>query len=578
MLYSILKDDEPKNTVNIIKNILNDLHLELNEEVFIDDEKSSPVSVRLSLKNNYLIGTNGKGTSRENALASAYAEFIERLQNLILIPENLKYLYIIPDKTENENNIRSWDNKLKKYFNSKLTLYRKFKDRKGTYDKLLFCPFYSVKKQDVYSLPYNVISRIKGSNGMSAGNTLEEAIVQGLSEVCERYALRKIIINKKPLPSFPKETYLKYENIKRIINYFNDNGFNVHIKDASLDGKIPVVCSIIEDTKNNIFCPSFGAHPSLPIAIERTLTEFTQGLMLSKLRKVNLIGYPCYSKEKIKYTSSEDMYLSLFQRKIAYEKDSKVGKLFFDYEPSFNYFEGTWISENKSYNNKELLKFLTDKVLNIADDIYIRNVSFLGFPSVDIFVPELSDVIPYKEKQLLLENLDNLWAVYNQNPNKEDYNIHSLLQLAEKYSFNEISKSKKIFRVPFEYIALLCSIVLNDSGRAIKYVDVILGQNKYNQFYTEEQISTFKIIKDYYLYAKKSETADCIKSMLKKKYKKNDVDYAVQVIDELTYEMVLDIVLKKGKPKHFANKRLLKKLENKYKKNLPNQMLLKNIF
>lgn len=577
MLYSIFKDNKPLNTINEIKNIIENLNIQLKEDVFVDNNSSAPVSVRLCFKNNENIGTNGKGTCIENAMASAYAEFMERLQNLVLLPNNLKYLNIIPDKIVSDGNIVFNDIKLQKYFHKKLLIYKKINESKP--DKnLLYCPFYSVKKQSLCNLPIQVIGKIVGTNGMAAGNTLEEAIVQGLSEICERYALKEIYKKKLALPNIPKEIYLKYENIKNMIDYFESNGFKIYIKDASLNGKLPVICTIFEDTINNIFIPSVGSHPSIPIAIERTLTEFTQGMVLSELRKTNFIPYPYFSQERLKYTSIEEQYNSLFLCKNSYERTNELSKIFFNNNSSYNFSSETWVAENKIFTNKELLKFLTDKLINISDDIYIRYISFLGFPTVYIFIPELSDVVDYTEENLSKERLDTFWSSYNITSDKQAYNIESLLKLAEIYSFTECSESRKIFCVPFEYIALLCSIVLNDVDRVLKFYRIVVEQNKIYKFYTDNQLEILNIINDYYtLISQKVDISDCIKN-LRKKYKKANVSCMLDIVNELTFEMILDIIIKKKKTKVFRNKKLIKQLENKYKQNLPNQLCLKDIF
>lgn len=567
MLYSILKDDEPKNTVEKIKKILKTLNINLEENFYVDNDCNAPISLRLNIKNNWHLGTNGKGTSKENALASAYAEFIERLQNLFLFDDYNDVVYLVPDKIKVDKTVNFANKNLEKYFNKKLLIHKKLKKNNEFYDENYLFPFFSIKEQKIYNIPYNILVRTKGSNGMAAGNTLEEALVQGLSEVCERYALKKIIEEELLLKEIPKESYLKYENIKKMILYYENNGFKIHIKDATLNGKVPVVCTIIEDIKNNIFCPSFGSHPSFPIAIERTLTEFAQGMMLSKFRKYNFIGYSFYSKEKLKYTSKQNIYKALFMHKVAFEKIPKYEKQFFDNNIVSVMPDDTFILENKKYNNKELLSFLTNRILKFSDDIYIRDVSFLGFPSVDIFIPNITDIAEYNEKNIKNRMLDIYWSVYHKNSDKESYNIYSLLKLAELFSFTDTLTSSKVFQVPFEYIALLCSLVLKDSRKIIKYIDVILGQNRIQENYEENQILTFKIIKDFYN-----------KKELHKKYKKADIDYALDVINNLTFDDVLNISIKKQKIKTLKMKMLFQKLERLYKKNMPNQISLGNIF
>lgn len=57
-------------------------------------------------------------------------------------------------------------------------------------------------KTPVY-IPVNIIANLYASNGMSAGNTQNEARVQGLSEVFERYVKNRIISERISLPKIP---------------------------------------------------------------------------------------------------------------------------------------------------------------------------------------------------------------------------------------------------------------------------------------------------------------------------------------------------------------------------------------
>ena len=79
MNYSIYKDDKPEQTVDKIKSILNNLGIETVED-FKRHKENEVASVRITIKGSNDTGTNGKGTTEEKALASGYAEFMERLQ------------------------------------------------------------------------------------------------------------------------------------------------------------------------------------------------------------------------------------------------------------------------------------------------------------------------------------------------------------------------------------------------------------------------------------------------------------------------------------------------------------------
>ena len=49
------------------------------------------------------------------------------------------------------------------------------------------------------------------------------------------------------------------------------------VKDASLGGKFPVMCVTLMNPHTGGVFASFGSHPSLEVALERSLTELLQG-------------------------------------------------------------------------------------------------------------------------------------------------------------------------------------------------------------------------------------------------------------------------------------------------------------
>ena len=76
------KEVEPEETVKRLKKILKEMEIQVEENW---SEKSSvgTYSLRLCIKGTNM-GQNGKGMTKEYAMASAYAEFFERLQNGLL--------------------------------------------------------------------------------------------------------------------------------------------------------------------------------------------------------------------------------------------------------------------------------------------------------------------------------------------------------------------------------------------------------------------------------------------------------------------------------------------------------------
>ena len=74
-------------------------------------------------------------------------------------------------------------------------------------------PFFHLNSKSEVYMPQSIYMPIYGSNGMCAGNTREEALVQGLSEIIERVVQKKIFIDKISCPNIPDSEIQKYPYI-----------------------------------------------------------------------------------------------------------------------------------------------------------------------------------------------------------------------------------------------------------------------------------------------------------------------------------------------------------------------------
>ena len=237
--------------------------------------------------------TNGKGATKEAALASALGEFIERM--------NCNHFY----------NDQFWGEDIADAAFVHYPDERWFKPgRKDAlpagilddYCRSIYDPDGELRgshlvdtnsgnaKRGICSLPYvrqsdgervyfpaNLIDNLFLSNGMSAGNTLAEAQVQCLSEIFERAVKREILEGELALPDVPPDVLAKYPGILAGIQGLEAQGFPVLVKDASLGGKFPVMCVTLMNPRTGGVFASFGAHPSMEVALERSLTELLQG-------------------------------------------------------------------------------------------------------------------------------------------------------------------------------------------------------------------------------------------------------------------------------------------------------------
>ena len=405
---------------------------------------------------------------------------------------------------------------------------------------------------------------------MAAGNTYEEAIVQGLSEICERESIKRIFTNKIRCKTVPKQEYIKYEQIRNIIEFYEKNGFKITIKDASLNETIPVICTIFE--KNGIYSLRFGAHPSLPIAIERTFTEQLQCINIEEYEKL-IKECPYYTKEEVNDTPIENIILSISHMFVSFEKNKLIDDIFLNDEIQDKNKLTVWIKNENKITNKELLKFLLKKLSKISSNIFIKDMSFLKFPTVYIFIPEMAELVKWNKTTLDHTINYQMWKNFNETKNRENYNIKSLYKLA-KYNVNRhyyFDKLKNVFNCPLEYVIFLCAVKIKDVKNIIKYANLLIKKNNIYKIFEEEQIKMFQIIKNYYLLKQNKHKEQEIKKELEKNYSKNEIKENLEIIKEISFEVILKTVInKKYTPKKIDKKKIEKLIEMYNKANINN--------
>ena len=601
MDYSIYKDDNVISTVDRIQKILNVLGINMIETCYDvpTAENYMPGYTNYPFNCKYLpyssrvmpfgineIGTNGKGTSEANCKASAYSEFMERLQNQAFPNELLTLssdIFIFaPDEQECNENAKHF---ISKYKYKELLSACQPKKVLGMPSDNIFIPYFNIKDNQLHYLPppHYVFT----SNGMAAGNTPEEALVQGFSEICERYAHKQIIINKLSMPDIPKKYYKKYERIMGLIDYAEQLGWEVIIKDASLGLGLPVACTIFKNKKNGIISYKFGSQPSLPVAIERTITEFFQGGVLKDSDIENrLFHIEDYSKKGLK-----SLFPLIDERKRFYKRTDKISHIFLDNKPNYEFSANNWIDENKKYTNKELLKILVDKITKITDnDIYIRDVSFLGFPSFHIFIPEVS-VIEYFDSEEI-----NMYRWLHYPDSKEGFsenvdNLISAIFYRQKYAYNQRTIAKY---VPDEYLLILCYILKNDSDNIIKYCEILKKQKKpdFVPKFVSKHENLINLIHQYYKLKQQKESKTVINNIIRNIYNKKTVDDFFDLINNSNFEYIKNLIAKSNEETHnnddcetqeeinMKNKirEIKQRLIQKYIENAPDQMKLAKVF
>jgi ribosomal protein S12 methylthiotransferase accessory factor len=351
------------------------------------------------------VGTNGKGVSRDLALASALAEFMERLQNQALLQPDLigqnllrsHGFYNDPlEKCFASDKLPAMPREFKRHPipGSPLNLYDLWEKGKsvlaGQAQDLVYVPFYNLRKDKTVYLPQSLISLVYGSNGMCAGNSAREAIVQGLSEIMERYAAGRLYFGRLTPPTVPR-AYIKSEAPEqyRLIQAMEDSGdFMVTVKDCSLGDGVPVVGAIVvyKPASQYLFVP--GSDPSFAMALERCLTEFFQGMDIARekmhFNPVNL-HWDGEGRE-------QDFNFWMLLRN---GKGLHPASLFDD-QPGYEF--QPYAPANLS-NPEQRLQFLLDWLEQRDYTLFARDVSYLGFNAYLLLVPGLSENY-YPEKAM----------------------------------------------------------------------------------------------------------------------------------------------------------------------------------
>ncbi|WAJ72107.1 30S ribosomal protein S12 methylthiotransferase accessory factor YcaO [Catenovulum adriaticum] len=357
-----------------------------------------------------LMFTNGKGATDKACLASALGEYFERLSCNYFFAD----FYLGKEISESEfvhYPNEKWfehdgehmpaglmDESLWDYFdpNRELTPDQIFDWNSGVGERgICAAPYHRVRDgKDIY-IPINVIANIFVSNGMSAGNTQNEARVQGLSEVFERYVKNKIIAEGICLPEVPAEVVARFPKIEAACKALEGHGFHLRIADASLGGRYPVMSvTLINPTDGSVFA-SFGAHPSFEVALERTVTELLQGRSLDQL---DVFQPACFDEAEIASPHNIELHFIDSSGVISYD--------FFKDQADYQFADWDFDSDTATEYDT-----LVNLIHDMGFDIYISDYRHLDVYACRILVPGMSDIYPVDE---LLWNNNNDGALFRE--------------------------------------------------------------------------------------------------------------------------------------------------------------------
>jgi len=436
------KDAALEESIASMQQKLIDLNFDIEEASWLNP-LPNVYSVHIRDKDCGLMFTNGKGTTKKSCLASALGEYFERLSCNYFFADfylgenfsNEEFVHY-PDErwfknsSSNKDNIPDGllDEKLWDYYDpdKELTATKIFDTNSGTGERgICACPYQRQRDAKNIWFPLNIIGNSYVSNGMSAGNTKNEARVQSLSEIFERYIKNKIIAEGICLPEVPETVLQRYPQITAAINKLEQHGYHLRIADASLGGRYPVMSVTLINPKNATVFASFGAHPSFEVALERTVTELLQGRDLDQLD-----GFQSPSFDLDEVADHHNLETHFI--------DSS-GLIAFDFFKSVTDYEFTDWDHDATTGDE--FGYLCDIIHHLDFDIYIADYEHLNVYSCRIIVPGMSDIYPVDD---LVWNNNNEGALFRKEilslKNLEKSHWQAILDRLEEGGYNDYQR------------------------------------------------------------------------------------------------------------------------------------------
>ncbi len=449
------KDKEPIETLQIIKEILeiNEINTKISSEM---NFKDLWFSNRIEFADLNGKGTNGKGITYEYALASGYAEFMERLQTRLFFKElffqqtkEISKEQIVPEILQ-DIYIKVFKEYLKRnsLFNIQ-TINQLIQCKDKQYGELQ--KYYDYDEKKIVYLPERFIFSICGSNGLCAGNTKYEAFCQGICEIFERYVNYKLYFGEKSIfPTIERQFYEKL-NSYSMITALESKGYNVYVKDCTLGGRLPVLGVLVINHSKTKYCFRLGSDINLDICIQRCITEMFQGADINSTFRLHMKDL-----DDCDYCN----FWKLRNNKYEYYKSirngsGKIPRYVFLDVPSENRDLEPFVAERLS--NEEVTKKIYDIAKKSNMHIYIKDYSYLGFDTLGIYVPGFSEIIDYdygiidlqntfKEirEMIRTNNIDIarmnilLNKIVSENLISADFTLSELLGVSLKYGYHGI--------------------------------------------------------------------------------------------------------------------------------------------
>ena len=401
------KCDLPSNTISKIKDGFRKLHLNVEYSPF---QVSDNIYWGRIWIDSIRIVCNGKGITPELAEASAYAELAERFSAGLFYPVfeervrfNIPALYNeetnrflnyewldgyehahqdeldentlrIEDLLANERHLTDTD--IEHIKNSRMARH--------------WVDGFSITREETVKVPVNFVTYIHASNGMAAGNTMEEAMIQASCEIFERHTQIQIIKPEKTVPSIDPDS-VNNAVIKDMIKFYHEKNVDVIIKDLSMGGVLPCIGVLfinhnlsLDRLEHRILIP--GVSFNMDEGLTRCFTESMQG------RETLLAPRPQLNKPLVHRSRVNNFYMLL--KCCISPKD-------------ISFLEQGEMTVYRNTKSKDVFSEIQElkKICNHfnTDCIILDHTHpVLNFPVVRVIIPRVSDFLPFLNQDILV--------------------------------------------------------------------------------------------------------------------------------------------------------------------------------
>lgn len=247
-----------------------------------------------SLRHGLLSKSSGKGSTRDQAMASALCEAVERYSGIV-VGDEIRQTRAFSDFATGD----AIDPRLLMQYSERQYAHRA---RSGGSSRTFvpqpfaanvpieWTPIWSVTRQRFVFAPTALmyffsdgpghVQLFPSSNGMASGNTLAEAVSQGFLELVERDAFAIWWFNSIPRRGLQLgnsgDPYLKVA-----VEAFEASGRSIQLLDVTSDLGIPTVVAVSARAEGDQIIFGSGSHFDPQIAVTRAVTEAIQHLQIT---------------------------------------------------------------------------------------------------------------------------------------------------------------------------------------------------------------------------------------------------------------------------------------------------------